>query len=276
MVDMNLFEYDFIRHAFVAGTFAAILAGAVGYFVIIRNLSFAAHALGHIGFAGASGALLVALSPITGQFILTVIAALGIGALGERISKSDMVIGIILSFSLGLGTLFLHFYNGYAGQASIILFGNLLGVSDHDLKIMFWLMILSLLAMTVITKRLLFASLEPELAEAKGISLVWLSIIFMIIMAVAVTLTSQVVGVILVFTLLIGPAAIAVQWTRHFWTGIILSVLLAILIVWAGISLSYFTDWPISFWISALVFVIYILNSLKKYLPFSFKIKYRA
>lgn len=258
---MNLFEYDFISHAFMAGTIAAVLAGAVGYFVIIRNLSFAAHALGHIGFAGASGGLLLGLTPITGQFLLTVLAAIGIGALGERINKSDMVIGIILSFCLGLGSLFLHFYSGYAGQATIILFGNLLGVSDHDLQWMFWLMIVSLLAMSIIAKRLLFSSLEPELAEAKGISLFWMAIIFVVIMAIAVTLSSQVVGVILVFTLLVGPAAIAVQWTHHFWSGISLSVLLAIAIVWLGICLAYYTDWPISFWISGLVFGIYLLGS---------------
>lgn len=263
MVDLNLFTYEFMRNAFAAGTFAAILAGAVGYFVIMRNLSFAAHALGHIGFAGASGALLLALSPITGQFIFTLIAAIGIGALGERISKSDMIIGIVLSFCLGLGSLFLYLYHGYAGQASIILFGNLLGVSHHDLQLMFWLMVLSLFFLALITKRILFASLEPELAEAKGISLLWLSIFFMIIMTIAVTLASQVVGVILVFTLVIGPAAIAIQWTRHYWSGIIFSMLLAVLIVWFGIILSYITDWPISFWISALVFIIYLLNALK-------------
>lgn len=263
MDNVSIFHYEFIQNAFIAGTFAAILAGAVGYFVIIRHLSFAAHALGHIGFAGASGALLVALTPMTGQFIFTVMAAIGIGALGERISKSDMIIGIVLSFCLGLGSLFLYLYKGYAGQATIILFGNLLGVSNHDLHLMFWLMLFSLLTLTVITKRLLFASLEPELAEAKGISLLWLSIIFMVIMAIAVTLASQVVGVILVFTLVIGPAAIAVQWTHHFWPGIIVSVLLAVLIVWSSILLSYFTDWPISFWISAIVFMLYILNSMR-------------
>ena len=231
----------------------------MGYFVILRNLSFAAHALGHIGFAGASGALLVALSPITGQLILTILSAIGIGALGNRVRKSDMVIGIILSFSLGLGTLFLHFYKGYAGQASIILFGNLLGVSNQELTIMFWVTLLSLVSMIGVAKRLLFASLEPELAEAKGISLFWLAIIFMVIMGVAVTLASQVVGIFLVFTLLIGPAAIAVQWTKNFWSGIVMSVLLAVLIVWAGIGLSYVTDWPISFWISTVVFIAYLL-----------------
>ncbi len=261
---MSLFDYEFMRHAFAAGTVAAILAGVVGYFVIIRNLSFAAHALGHISFAGASGALLVGLSPITGQLLLTLIAALGIGALGNKISKNDMVIGVILSFCLGLGTLFLHFYGGYAGQAMIILFGNLLGVTHHDLQLMVGLTIVSLLAMSIIAKKLLFASLEPELAEAKGISLFWLSILFVLIMATAVTLASQVVGVILVFTLVIGPAAVSVQWTQRFSTGISLSVLLSVITVWIGISLSYLTDWPISFWISALIFAMYLMLSLKK------------
>ena len=264
MIDnlINMFAYEFMRHALIAGTFAAIISGTVGYFVIMRNLSFASHALGHIGFAGASGALLISLPPIVGQLILTLIAAIGIGALGDRISKNDMVIGIILSFCLGLGTLFLHFYGGYAGQAMIILFGNLLGVSNQDLTLMMWSTILSLVAMSIISKKLLFASLEPELAEAKGMSLFWISIIFVVIMAIAVTIASQVVGIILVFTLVIGPAAIAIQWTQRFWTGISLSAVLSILIVWIGLILSYMTDWPISFWISAIVFVMYLLSSL--------------
>lgn len=260
----ELVQYEFMRHAFIAGTMAAVLSGIVGYFVIIRNLSFAAHALGHISFAGATGALLIGLSPITGQFILTVLAATFMGALGERISKSDMAIGIVLSFCLGLGTLFLYFYHGFAGQASVILFGNLLGVSSHDIKIMFWLVLLSLTAMFLITRPLLFASLEPELAEAKGLSLTWLSILFIVILAIAVTLASQVVGVILVFTLLIGPAAIALQWTHRFWSGISLSVVIAVSIVFLGMNLSYTTDWPVSFWISALTFFSYLASCFKK------------
>ncbi len=260
---IDIFAYEFMQHALLGGTVAAILAGVVGYFIIIRSLSFAAHALGHIGFAGASGALLLGLSPMTGQLLLSLIAAISMGALGERISRNDMIIGIILSFCLGLGTLFLHFYGGYAGQAMIILFGNLLGVSNHDLKLMIWLMISSLFAIAIIAKKLLFASFEPELAEAKGISLFWISIIFAIIMATAVTLASQVVGVILVFTLMIGPPSIAIQMTQQFWTGILLSTILSIVIVWTGLFLAYITDWPISFWISALVFAVFLLSLIK-------------
>lgn len=257
---INILNYEFVRNAFIAGTIAAILSGVVGYFVIIRKLSFAAHALGHIGFAGASGGLLLGLTPMVGQFILTVLAAIGIGTFGQRLHKSDMAIGVILSFSLGLGTLFLYFYHGFAGQASVILFGNLLGVALDDIKLMACLMIASLLTLSLFAKKLIFVSLEPELAEAKGLSLTWLSIFFVTIMAVAVTLASQVVGVILVFTLVIGPASIAMMWTHRFWTGMLVSVLLAILLVWLGIFLSYITDWPISFWISALVFVFYLLS----------------
>jgi zinc/manganese transport system permease protein len=259
---LDFVSYDFIRYAFYAGTLAAILAGIVGYFVILRQLAFAAHALGHVGFAGASAALLLGILPLSGQLFISLLAAIAMGLLSEQLQKSDMAIGIILSFCLGLGTLFLHFYNGYAGQANIILFGNLLAVTQADLYWMLCLMLVCLLQLGIIGKRLLFASIEPELAEAKGIHLTMIAIIFMLIMAVAVTLASQVVGVILVFILLIGPASIAMSWTHQCHTGLILSVLLAIIMVWSAIILAYYSDWPISFWMSAIVFVLYVANRL--------------
>lgn len=266
MIDFltHLFAYEFMRHAYLAGTMAAILAGLVGYFTILRNLAFAAHALGHIAFAGASGALLIGLTPMTGQFILTVLAAIGMGTFGERVSKNDMAIGVVLSLCLGLGTLFLYLYHGFAGQASVILFGNLLGVTTEDIHTMFWLMLVSIFALGIMMRPLFFASIEPELAEAKGILLRWISTGFILILAVAVTLASQVVGVILVFTLVVGPAAVAIQWTHRLWSGVTVSMGLAVLMVWAGISLSYVTDWPISFWISTLTFLLYLGSALFK------------
>lgn len=258
----EILAYDFMRNAFIAGTIAAILAGIVGYFVVIRRLAFAGHALGHIGFAGATGAIFIGMTPIVGQLGLTVLAACGMGLLGERINKSDIAIGVMLAFSLGLGTLFLHFYTAYAGQATAILFGDLLGVSTQAIKLITALTVLSLIALSIIARPLLFTSLEPELAEAKGISLPLIAVFNLIIIAVAVTIASQVVGVLLVFTLLIGPAAIAQQWTRHFWSGLTLSTVIAIMTVWLGIVLAWFTDWPISFWISAIIFVGYILSQI--------------
>ncbi len=259
-----LFEDDFLRNALEAGTIAAILAGIVGYFMVIRRLAFAGHALGHIGFAGATGGGLIGLSPLTGQLLLTVVAAMGMGALAHRMNKSDIVIGIILAFSLGLGVLFLHLYMHYAAQAMSILFGNLLGVSSHLIKLMLFCCIASLLAIGIMARPLLFSSLEPELAEAKGVSLPFISTVFMIIAAIAVTITSQIVGVLLVFTLLIGPAAAALNWTKSPMTGLLLTVILGIFIVWTGIILSFVTDWPIPFWISTLTACIYLLSMTEK------------
>lgn len=261
----TLFEYDFMRNAFIAGTIAAVVAALVGYFVVIRNLAFAGHALSHISFSGAAGAGLIGLSPLTGQLLLTVAAGAGMGALGDRIGKSDMAIGIILAFSLGLGVLFLHFYNAYAGQAMNILFGDLLGVSTHLINMMLLFSIPCILALAFIARPLLFSSLEPELAEAKGISLPFIATLFLIIVAIAVTEISQIVGVLLVFTLLIGPAATALNWTRNFWSGILLSVVLAVSTVWFGIVLSYYSDWPSSFWISCLSLVFYLISIGKSY-----------
>lgn len=260
----SLFEYYFLRNALIAGTIAAILAGFVGYFMIIRKLAFAGHALGHIGFAGATGAGLVGLTPVTGQLFLTLLAAIGMGSLGHRVSKSDIAIGIVLALALGGGVLFLHFYTSYAAQAMTILFGNLLGVSAHLIKMMLLYSILSLIGLSIIARPLLFASLEPELAEAKGVSLSFISILFMIIVAVAVTEASQVVGVLLVFTLLIGPSAAALNWTQSIISGLFLTVLLGVSIVWLGIFLAFVTDWPIPFWISALAAANYFLSFLGK------------
>ncbi len=255
----DLWGYDFMRNAFAAGTLAAIVAAIMGYFVVLRAQNFAAHALSHIGFAGAAGAGLIGLAPPVGQLCLTMLAAIGMGGLGERASKSDVAVGITLAFSLGLGILFLHFYANYASHAMSILFGDLLGVSEQLLKEMWIFSLISLIGLAVIARPLLFSTLEPELAEAKGVSLPLIAILFLILVAIAVTEASQVVGILLVFTLLIGPAASAVSCTHTVWAGLILSVILGIIIVWLGIILTYITDWPASFWISALSFSSYLL-----------------
>ncbi len=259
---LSIFDYGFMQHAFIAATLVAVLAGIVGYFVVLRNLAFASHALSHVGFAGAAGALLLGGSPLLGQLLITLLTGLGIGLAGQRVNRGDMAIGIILAFTLGLGMLFLHLNHRYAGQANVILFGNILGVSSQALNWMLVLTIICLGVLASISRPLLFASNEPELAEAKGVSLVRLAIILLLIMAVTVTLTSQIVGVLLVFALLIGPPAIALQWTRSFWSGLTMSLALSITVAWAGLIFSYLSDWPVSFWISLLVLIIYVLNPI--------------
>jgi zinc/manganese transport system permease protein len=254
----NYFAYDFVRHALIAGTLSAILGAVVGYFVVLRNVNFAAHALAHIGFTGAAAAALFGLNPLQGILLFTVAAALGIGVSGDKLQRSDMAIGMVLSISLGLGTLFLSLYRGYAGQKMTILFGDIFGVSTGQIEEMVVLSLLGLAALAFFSRKLLFASIQPRLAEARGLSLTGLSLAFMVVLALSVSLASQIVGVLLVFTLVIAPAGISLRLCRSFWRGIGLAVALSVVVVWAGILLGCITDRPVTFWITALFFAVYL------------------
>jgi zinc/manganese transport system permease protein len=253
-------SYDFVRNALIAGSLAGILGAVVGYFVVIRKVSFAAHSLAHIGFTGATGAVLFALSPLEGMLIISVLAGMMMGATGNRLQRSDMAIGMTLSFCLGVGTLFLTLYKGFAGQATAILFGNIFGVSHHQIMQTLVLAAISLGILLFISRKLFFASVQPDLAEARGISLSSLSIVFMVILAISVTLASQVVGILLVFTLIIGPAGIATRLCRNFWAGLITSVVIGLITVWIGILLACVTSWPPTFWIATIIFSLYLIT----------------
>ncbi|HTS91806.1 MAG TPA: metal ABC transporter permease [Stellaceae bacterium] len=257
-----MLEYDFMQTAFAAGTVVAIVSGAVGYFLVLRNLTFAGHALSHVGFAGATGALLLGVPPFWGLLIFTLVASTGMGLLGERLRGRDVAVGVILSLSLGLGVLFLSLYTSYATQATALLFGNVLGVSRGSLASLALLGVVSLAALTVISRPLLFATLDPELAEAKGVSLRLVSVLFLLIVGVAVAEAVQIVGILLVFALMVGPAAAALRLAPGLKTGVLLSILLAVTETWAGIALSFYTDWPPTFWITLLGSGVYLLSLL--------------
>lgn len=247
----GIFDYEFMRNAFAACTIVAIVAGAIGYFLVLRGEAFAGHALSHVGFPGATGAVLIGVSPFLGLTVFTIIAGLGISLFGEKANR-DVAIGMVLTLSLGLGLLFLHFYTAYAGMATNLLFGNVLGISADTVLLLLGMGIFTLLALAVIGRPLLFASLQPELAEARGVPIGLLSALFMVIVAVATSEAIQIVGVLLVFALMVAPAASAIRLTRRVWTGVIASVALAVGIAWLSLLLAYFTDWPTSFWITAL------------------------
>ncbi len=257
----TMLDYEFMRNAFMAGGLVAILAGAAGYFLVLRGQAFAGHALSHVGFAGATGAALIGTPPIFGMLAFMILGAAAMGALGKRLRGSDVAIGAVLALSLGLGMLFLHFFTAYASQVTALLFGNVLGVDRSTLRILGVSTVLCLVLLAFISRPLLFASLQPELAEAKGVSLRTVGILYLIIVAVATAASIQIVGVLLVFTLLVCPAAAAQRLTSGAGNGIILSILLALLEAWLGIALAYLTDWPVSFWISALSVGIYLAAS---------------
>ncbi len=256
----TMLDYEFMRAAFAAGSVVAIVAGTVGFFLVLRNLTFAGHALSHVGFAGATGAILVGISPLWGLLAFTVTAAVAMGLLGERLRGRDVAVGIILALAMGFGVLFLRLYTTYATQATAILFGNVLGVSFDTLWSLIAMAVVSLAALGVISRPLVFSTLEPELAEAKGVSLRMISILFLVIVAVAVAEAVQVVGVLLVFALLVGPAAASLRLTTRLGWGVALAALLALLETWLGIAMAYITDWPTSFWIVLLSCVGYFLS----------------
>jgi zinc/manganese transport system permease protein len=247
-----MLEYDFMRTAFAASGVAAVLAGTVGFFLVLRGQTFAGHALSHVGFTGATGAILFGLSPLAGLVGFTFVAGIGMGLFGEKLAHRDVAIGMMLSLSLGLGLLFLHFYTAAATQAAALLFGNVLGVDQSALLTLFLLAILSLAALALIGRPLVFASLQADLAEARGVPIRFVSAAFLAIVAIAVAECAQIVGVLLVFTLMVGPAAAAMNLSRRLPLAVALSAGLALAEAWGGLTLAYYNDWPTSFWISAL------------------------
>jgi zinc/manganese transport system permease protein len=247
-----MLEYDFMRTAFAASGVAAVLAGTVGFFLVLRGQTFAGHALSHAGFTGATGAVLFGFSPLAGLVGFTFVAGIGMGLFGEKLAHRDVAIGMMLSLSLGLGLLFLHFYTAAATQAAALLFGNVLGVDQSALLTLLLLAILSLAALALIGRPLVFASLQAELAEARGVPIRFVSAAFLAIVAVAVAECAQIVGILLVFTLMVGPAAAAMNLSRRLPLAVALSAGLALAEAWGGLTLAFYTDWPTSFWITAL------------------------
>ena len=254
---LSPFAYDFMRNALVACTVVALVAGAVGYFMVLRGETFAGHALAHVGFPGATGAVLIGVAPIVGLLTFTVLAGLGIAVLGERAHR-DVAIGVVLTVSLGLGLLFLHFYTSTASLATNILFGNVLGIAPDTVLTLALLAAAALAGLAAIARPLIFASLQPELAEARGVPTGLVSSLFLVIVAVTTAETIQVVGILLSFALLVAPAASAVRLTSRVASGVAVSAALAVAIAWAGLLLAFYTDWPTSFWITALGGAIYL------------------
>jgi len=255
----ELFRYAFMQHAFEAGTMVALSAGVIGYFVVLRGLSFAAHALSHIGFAGATGAVLVGAGPLVGLLTFTMAAGGVMGALGQRLRGRDVTIGLVMAWSLGLGVLFTRLYQGSANLAIGILFGQIFGITTQEVAVTFIAGALTVLALVVIYRPLLFATLDEEVAEAKGVPVRGLAIIFMVILAVAVSEAVQVVGVLLIFALIVAPAAIADRFTTRPSRGLLLSAVLAVLFTWAGLTIAYYLPYPVGFFITTIAFWSYVL-----------------
>jgi zinc/manganese transport system permease protein len=260
----QLTQFHFMQNALVAGTFVALAAGIVGYFVVLRGQSFATHTLSQVGFPGAAAALLVGVSPQIGLLLFCVAAAIGIGLVprltGGGYRSESGTIGVILAFSLGLGFLFFHLYSGFADTLLAYLFGTFLGINDGEVRVVALTAILTLLVTGVIGRPLLFSSVDAETAAARGVPTRFLSALFLILLALAVAISVQLVGTLLTFALLVTPAAAAQQLTTRPGVGLVLSAFLAIVVTWAGLAVAYFTIYPVGFFVTSFAFGAYLLS----------------
>ncbi|HEY7350089.1 MAG TPA: metal ABC transporter permease [Ktedonobacterales bacterium] len=260
----EMFQHDFMRYAFLAGTAIALAAGLVSYFVIMRHQVFAGDALSHVAFAGALGAAVLGVNLLLGLFGVVIAAALGIGLLGERARARDVAIGTVLAWVLGIGVLFLSIYtstaSGSNGSVGInVLFGTIFGLTNQQASIAAWVGIGAILALLVIARPLLFASLDPDAAAARGVPTRLLGLAFLALLGATVAEAVQAVGVLLIFSLLVAPGAIAQRLLTRPFAALALSAALALAFTWAGLTIAFYTSYPVSFLISALAFFTYLL-----------------
>jgi zinc/manganese transport system permease protein len=253
-----ILSWQFMRSAYEAGTVVAIVSGVVGYFVVLRRTAFAAHALSDMGFPGAAGAALIGVDPVVGMLVFTLTVGAVMGLLGERVRGRDTVIGIVLAFSLALGYLFSSLYTGNSTEAFALLFGQITGVSTWDVVVTVAASAVALAAVAVMYRPLLFASVDEVVAEARRVPVRTLSVGFMLTLALAVSAAVQVIGVLLIFALLVTPAAIAERLTRRPGAAIACASGLAVLFVWVGLAIAYYQPYPPSFFIVGLAFVTYV------------------
>ena len=263
MIDqlLHLLPYAFVQDMLVAGVLVSIVAGLVSRFVVARNMSFAVHALAEVGFTGSAGFILIGLSPVLGLLTGSLVTAFFIGALGLRIRERDAVVGVVMAFGLGLGVLFITLYARYS-LAFTILFGAITTVSQGDLMLLVAMAALTIVGLGVMYRPLTFATVDPVVAEARGVPVRLISILFLLLLAAAVAEAVQVVGVLLILTLLITPGATAERLTAQPGLATAASVGVALLATLGGILLALVTAVPVSFYVTTISFVCYLAARL--------------
>ena len=248
-----------LQNSILAGAVLGIIGGFVGMFVMMRDHAFAVHGVSEMSFAGAALALLLGYDVITGSMIGSIISALLIGMMGVKKSESNSVIGALMPFGLGLGILFLSLYQGRSANKFSLLTGQIVSVDGDQLNAMIAGAIVIIAILTLVWRPLSFASLDPEVAQAKGVPMRTLSLVFMVVLGIAVALSVQVVGSLLVLALLITPSAAALQVTASPLKALILSVIFAEMAIVGGILLALAGSLPISPYVTSVSFVIYLI-----------------
>jgi zinc/manganese transport system permease protein len=240
-----------MANTWIAATAVAVIAGVTGFFAVLRGSTFAAHAIPNGAFAGAAGASLLGLNPFAGLAVFSVAGALGIAGLSRR-SRSDVATALTFVMMLGIGALFVSWSSQYAQEAYSLLFGEVFGVSTDEVLPILVLGALSMAAIVVMFRPLMLSSALPEVAAARGVPPRRMDLAFLLVMALATSMTVPVVGALLMFSLMIGPAAAARSLTARPVLAMTLSVVIALVTVWTGIVASYQSNWPLGFFVGVL------------------------
>jgi zinc/manganese transport system permease protein len=263
----NMLSHSFINHALVAGTAVAVVCGLAGYFLVLRGQVFAGDAQGHIAYTGAMAALVAGLDPRVGLFAATIIAGVALGVISRR-DVDDVAIGSFFSWILGLGALFLAYYtthgSGNNGTANVnVLFGSIFGINDQARTLAVAVAAALGIVLIAIARPLLFATIDPDIAQTAGVPTRLLSVLFLVIVGVTVAEAAQIIGALVVLGLLAAPAAAAARLTTHPWRGFWLSAILATAAIWIGVTIAYaLPAVPATFTIMSTAAMIYLIAAV--------------
>lgn len=264
---VDILSSSFMRNAWLGGTVVALAAGLMGYFIVVRNSSFAAHALAHIGLPGATGAVLLGVPAAVGLGVFCVGGALVIGALGKRASDRDVATGTVLAFATGLGLLFNSLATRNSSTLTNVLFGNLLAITAEQLAGFLALLVVLGASIAFIYRPLLFTSVNSQVAEARGVPVRSLSIVFMVLLGITVTMAVQAVGTLLLFALVVTPAATALSLTARPVLAMAVSAAIGLLSVWVGLAVSAMFNLPPSFVVVSIACGIWLVTWTLHRLP---------
>jgi zinc/manganese transport system permease protein len=262
----ELWSFPFMVNAFRAGTIIAVAAAVMGWFMVLRRQTFAGHTLAVVGFPGAAGATLIGVGATYGYFAFCLVAALVIAVIPRDGKESNghesATTGVVQAFALACGFLFIALYKGFLNGVNALLFGTFLGITDDQVTVLLVVTAVVLAVLAALGRPLLFASVDPIVAAARGVPVRALSVAFLVLLGAAVAEASQITGTLLVFALLVMPAATAQILTARPALSLALSVVIAIAVTWLGLGVAYYTVYPIGFYVTTIAFVPYVLAQL--------------
>ena len=260
----DLWSFPFMVNAFRAGAVVAVIAGVMGWFMVLRRQSFAGHTLSVAAFPGAAGATLIGVSAGYGYFAFCIGAAviIGIASRGRRstgsLATESAMTGTVQAFALACGLLFVALYKGFLDGTTALLFGSFLGITSGQVVTLAAVGLAVLAVLAVIGRPLLFASVDPDVAAARGVPVRALSVAFLVLLGAAVAETAQITGALLVFALLVMPAATAQRLTSRPLAGLVLTVVIGWVVTWAGLIAAYYSPYPIGFYVTSFAFAAYL------------------